>query len=523
MPNSENHENAALAWSDYWLIATRKKALILLTAMAVTIVVIIVVSHMPNLYHAETMILVDPQQVPNTYVASTVSASISDRLSTIHQEVTSPTRLKRLIDSMHLFNEMRPKYSEEAIIAAMQKSITVQVVEQGGRGTSAFKVGFSGRDPVEVALITNRLAEMFISENLKVRERQSSGTAEFLDAELQRTKEQLDEKQAELNGLKSKYSQDLPESKQYHLEALSSLRGQLQVSQDRVNQAQQQKVYLQSMMTTQAPTVDLDTGAGESVYNPQVQKLESQLSSLKDRYGDKHPDVRKLESELRDLKSRQKVSVETGNVDAPPVIQQSQASKGRQGKNPVLVAQIEKLDDQIEKEKAQQQEMQTQIAFHMGKLQSIPIFEQQLSGKMWDYDSLRQHYSQLEDKKLSADMSSALETHEKGERFVVLDRAMVPSQPFAPKRGVISGIGLLAGLALGLVLAVLLEMSDPTIHVRAEVGRLLEGIPVLADIPSIPAAGENKVRLMRLGGAFLATTLGSVLIGLAISHFTTSV
>jgi hypothetical protein len=100
---------------------------------------------------------------------------------------------------------------------------------------------------------------------------------------------------------------------------------------------------------------------------------------------------------------------------------------------------------------------------------------------------------------------------------------MVPSQPFAPKRGVISGIGLLAGLALGLVLAVLLEMSDPTIHVRAEVGRLLEGIPVLADIPSIPAAGENKVRLMRLGGAFLATTLGSVLIGLAISHFTTSV
>ena len=512
-------ENPLLGWRDYLGIARRQMPLILLTAMAVTVVAVIVVRRMPNLYRAETMILVDPQQVPNNYVVSTVSTSISDRLSTIHQEVTSPSRLKRLIDSMQLFTEMRKQHSEQDVIAAMQQAITVQVVEQGGRGLSAFKVGFSGKKPEEVAAVANQLAEMFISENLKVRERQSYGTAEFLDDELKRTKEQLEQKQAALNDIKAKYMLDLPESKQYHLETLTTLRSQLQASQDRVTQAQQQKVYLQSMNSTQAPTVDLDSG-GDSVYSPQIQKLEAQLSSLKAHYGDKHPDVRKLEAELNDVRAKEKVALQTGALDAPPVIQESASSKRKQVKNPVLAAQIAKLDEDIEKEKSRQQELQDQIAFHTSKLEKIPIFEQRISGMMWDYDSLRTHYSELESKKLSADMSSALETHEKGERFVVLDRALVPSYPYSPKRSLIALAALLAGLAAGLGFAILKEMSENAVYSKSDVVQLLGEIPILADIPNIHTSREIMVQRLWLGGSFLATAVGSVLIGLAVSYFT---
>jgi protein tyrosine kinase modulator len=489
--------------------------MIFLVAMAVTVVVVIVVKRMPDLYRAETMILVDPQQVPNNYVASTVSSNISDRLSTIQQEVTSPTRLKRLINSMRLSNPGNK--SEQEVIATMQRAITVQVVEQGGRGLSAFRVGYSGRDPVEVAAVANELAELFISENLKARERQSYGTAEFLDDELKRTKEQLSQKQSELNGVKSKYMLDLPDSKQYHLEALTTLRGQLQASEDRVSRAQQQKVYLQSMMAAQAPTVDQDSGASESFYTPQIQKLEAQMSALKARYGDKHPDVRKLEAELQDLQNKRKASLQDGSVQAPPVIHEAASGK-RKASNPVLAAQMDKLDQEIEKEKTQQQELQQQIAFHTGKLEKIPVFEQRIAGMMWDYDSLRAHYSELESKKLSADMASALETHEKGERFVVLDRAVVPSHPYSPKRALISLVGLLAGLALGLGLAVALELAKDSIYTRSEVLRLLDGAPILADIPRIRTSGELLIQRARFAGVFLMTAAGSVAVGLTISY-----
>jgi len=519
--NSGIDDQGMLSLYDYLLIARRRLPLILLTAMAVTLIAVVVVRRMPNIYRAETMILVDPQQVPNNYVASTVSSSISDRLTTLQQEITSPTRLKRVIDSMNLYAEMRKTHSEQEAISAMQSAITVQVVEQGGRGLSAFKVGFSGKNPQEVAAVANQLAEMFITENLKARERQSYGTAEFLDDELKRTKEQLDQEQTALNSTKNKYMLDLPDSKQYHLEALTSLRAQIQASEDRVNQSERQKVYLQSMMATQAPTVDLDTGAStDSVYAPQIQKLEAQLSTQRARYGDKHPDVRRLQSELDDLKAKRNAAAQSGNADAPPVIRQSDSSARKSASNPVLAAQLQKLDEDIAKEKSRQPEMQQQIAFHVSKLEKIPVFEQRISGMMWDYDSLRTHYSELQSKKLAADMASALEVHEKGERFVPLDRAVVPTQPYSPKRAMVSMAALVAGLALGLIIAVIIEISKNLVYNRNDVIKILGDTPILADIPRINKSGQVAWKRLRLGGVFIATASASVLVGLAISYFT---
>jgi len=516
----DTDSGSVLGLDQYLQVANRRAALILLTALAVTVIVMIVVWHMPNRYRAETVILVDPQQVPGTLVPSIVTSSVSDRLSTIQQEVTSPTRLEMLIHSMNLFAEMRKTTSEHQVIAEMQKAISVQVVEPGGRGMSAFRVAFSGKDPVEVAEVANRLAELFISENLKLREKQSYGTAEFLEDEQKRTKQELEQKEVELNDVKSKYMLDLPESKQYHLEALATLRNQLQASQDRVNRAQQQKVYLQSLMSTQAPTVDLDSGrdAGSSGSSAQTQKLEAQLSALRARYGDNYPDVRKVEAELREATQK---TPKQGTVEvAPPAIQEAPSSATAAGRNPVLVAQIVALDEEIAKAKTERQALEQQIALHEGKLQKIPLVEQRISGVMRDYDSLRAHYTALENKKLDADTASALETHEKGERFHVLDRAMVPTQPFAPKRTLISLAGLVAGLVAGLGLAVLLEVRQGAVHTKAEALRLAGEIPILAAIPMIHAPEEIRMRAIRLAGAFLITAATSVAAGTAISFLT---
>lgn len=518
MSLTEKSESAMLGFGDYFQVFRRRAGLILLTALAVTVVVVIVVRQMPSLYRAETVILVDPQEVPGTMVQPIITSSISDRLSTIQQEVTSTTRLENLVHSMNLFAELRKTASDQQVIAAMQKAITVQVVEQGGRGMSAFRVGFSGKNPVEVAEVANELAEMFISENLKMREQQSYGTAQFLEDEQKHTKEELEQKEAQLNEVKAKYMLDLPDSKQYHLEALATLRSQLQASQDRVNQAEQQKVYLQSLMSTQAPTVDLDSGveSGSPRSSAEVQKLEAQLSALKARYGDNYPEVRKIEAQLKEVTEK---TPKRGSIEMPPpVIQDASAPGQKSGGNPVLVAQVQRFDEEIAKEKNIQKDLEQQIAFHEGKLEKIPLVEQRISGVMRDYDSLRTHYSALENKKLDADTASALETHEKGERFHVLDRAVVPTAPYAPKRLLISIAGLLAGLALGLGIAVLVEKRRGAVYTKDEILGLIGQSPILATIPKINTAGEIRMRRFRAAAAFMITTAGSVAAGVALSY-----
>ena len=58
---------------------------------------------LPNRYRSETLILVVPQRVPESYVRSTVTARIEDRLQSISQQILSRTRLERIIQDFNLY------------------------------------------------------------------------------------------------------------------------------------------------------------------------------------------------------------------------------------------------------------------------------------------------------------------------------------------------------------------------------------------------------------------------------------
>ena len=67
-----------------------------------------------------------------------------------------------------------------------------------GANAPAYRIGYKGMNPAQTAQVTNQITAMFIEENLKVREEQSYGTSDFLESELQKTAQQLQEKGSEL-------------------------------------------------------------------------------------------------------------------------------------------------------------------------------------------------------------------------------------------------------------------------------------------------------------------------------------
>src|SRR5208282_1397808 len=133
---------------------------IVLVALGVSVSIIVIVLLLPNIYRASTTILVNPQRVNESYVSSTVSGSVSDRLSTIRQEVMSPTQLTKLMDELNLYPTLRGKLSEEALIARMQKSTDIEVLDSGGQKLSTFRISFTDLDPRQAALVANRIANL---------------------------------------------------------------------------------------------------------------------------------------------------------------------------------------------------------------------------------------------------------------------------------------------------------------------------------------------------------------------------
>ncbi len=227
----------------------------------VTLATVIVSSRLPDIYTSDTLILVDPQKVPDSYVKSTVTGDVRNRLGTLSQQILSATRLQKIIDTLGLYPQEKKTMAREDIITRMRRDIYVQVVSDfgGGQDLQAFRITYSGREPRLVAQVTNELASLFIEENLKAREQQATGTTEFLENQLQETRKTLEAQETKLKDFRLHHIGEMPEQQTADLQILGQLQSQLQLENDALSRAQQQKSYVQSMMASEsAPVVDVD-------------------------------------------------------------------------------------------------------------------------------------------------------------------------------------------------------------------------------------------------------------------------
>lgn len=505
----------------YWEIAVRRKSWILLCVIGLWVCATVFALRLPNIFRADTVIQVDSAQVTTPIVTPINNGDIAGRLATLQQQVLSPSRLKKLVEAEGLYPEKTGKKTEDQVIHSVQKAILVDVGTPGAGKLSTFRIAYSSPRRNEVARIANHLAQMFIEENVAARITSAEDTTQFLQEQLNDTKRQLDLKDAELGAIKSRNILELPESRPYHMEALANLRTQVQAIQDKIQQDQREKGVLQSMMMSgdDAPTVDVGTGGGTggaiNPYSAQISKLESKLSELRSRYGPGHPDVRRTSDELNRLKAKAAAEAKD-NPTAATDVQVAPVLIQKKRHNPVLEAQISNLEQDIQDQTRLLQPLQVQMQMHESKLEQIPAFEQQIARLQQDDDALKAQYAGLRDKKETAEISYALEVHQQGEKFEVLDPAVTPLKPASPNRLLISLAGLFGGLFAGIALAAAADMNDESVRSENEASRIF-GKPVLGGIPRIVSNGEKRAWRVRAAGIVAGTVVGAGTAGFLLS------
>jgi polysaccharide chain length determinant protein (PEP-CTERM system associated) len=513
----------------------RRKWWIILPTLGLFIVATLLARGIPDLYRAETVILVDLQQVPDKYVPEeTMAANIPDRLRTLEQQILSPMRVQRLVESEHLYPDRTGKKTEEELVKAIQARIAVEVLNPGGPKLGALKITYSATRRDEVGRVAGHIAQIFVEENQNTGVEQSKGTKNFIESQLQETKKQLDDKESQLSLIKTRNILDPPESKPLHMKALAGLRVRYQAIQEKISQNQQDKAILQSKLASggEAPAAGADIGAGTNgnpgrapsiakspslssqIYETKIQELEGKLVELRTRYGPTHPYVLSTQAELDRLKAG--AEVKSQNQSGPQNQQRAMGTTALRRNNPALEARIAKLDEDSAEQTKQLESLKKQMDFHRQRLEQIPAAERQLASLQRDYDTLKTEYTSLLDKKRAAEMSSTFEGFQRGERFVVLNPAVPPETPYAPNRFLISLGGLLGGLFGGIVLAFIAEVKDQRVRSENDASRIF-GKPVLGNIPRIISLRERRRRRLNAVGMVAGTVAGAAGLGLALS------
>jgi len=530
----------------YLRLMMHRKWLILGIFVLITAGVAVYCERLPNIYMSNTLILVDPQKVPESYVKSTVTGDIRNRLGTLSQQILSTTRLQKIIDQLNLYPEERKALAREDVILKMRADISTSIVSDfgGSQDLQAFRIQYFGRDPRLVAQVTNELASLFIDENLKAREQQATGTYEFLSNQLQETRKALEDQEGKLKDFRLKHIGEMPEQQSADLQILGQLQAQLQSEGEALSRAESQKSILESMMTQSAPVVDLDTpepmaphttGSRSQPADP-LSADRALLTTLQSRYSPAHPDVIRLKKkiELEEAQIRAKapsndtttasvpvpvpvpVPPPPKDVDAGPAPPNRSAAVKASAPathfNPILQSQIKAAEADIEKHKEEQQRLSKLVNGYRSKLDSIPVNEQAIAALSRDYEMNKTHYSQLLDRELSAETATQLEIRQKGEKFEVLDPALPAERPSSPNRLVIDGGGAIAGLVLGLLAALATELLGMSITESKDVTDA-SGVSVLGVIPVILTQSDRLRRRRRLIVAAASTTFAALVAG----------
>jgi polysaccharide chain length determinant protein (PEP-CTERM system associated) len=456
---------------------------------------------LPKTYEATTLILVQPQRVPERLVTPVVSSSdLESRISTISQQILSRSNLEKVIERFRLFSgSSQGEMLMEDKIASLRQRIKIEVSRTSSRrDAEAFSLGFRDGDPSMAMKVTNGLATFFIDENLKMREGQAVGTSDFLEAELQSMRKRLEEKEQALKDYRQRNMGELPEQLQANLNLLDRLNAQLSQSQASLRTAQISLAALesedrvrQSISVSVAGQGTTPTGR-ESEDAMTLPQLKERLATLRSNYTDQHPDVVRLRTRIEKMQAEGASKPTLPAADAPPSrLLRPESANQRvmiEGTIRVLEAEIGRIVREI-------REIQK-------KVDATPNREQELLTFHRDYENIKSSYNSLLNRKLEADISVNMEKKQKGEQFQIIDSARLPEKPVSPDPKKLFMITVAVALGLGCGLVFLLDFLDSSIR---RVDELEEnfGLPVLATVPRIFSSRDRSLnRLNRYATTF---------------------
>jgi len=480
-------EQSTVSIIDYLDIALRRKWFIIIPFLAVMSVTIMLCFVLPKVYKASTTILVLPQNVPDDFVKTTVTMNPSEYLNILSQEIMSRTRLEQVIRDLSLFPQLIPGTPLDDIIELMRQNIEIDVktrTDQRG-GVSSFTISYLGTDPQTVAAIANRLASLFIEQNLQSREQQAKKTTEFLSNELKELEKKLSAHEKIISDFKQRHIGSLPEQRDANLRMLDQLLLQRQRVADELSNAENRKIMIQQQLL-QADTLPLSnredrTGAPTGSLQSRISQVQRRLAALQNKYTDSHPDVIAAKAELN------KLMMQSGRSEADPS-QVSISAAGNEVNQQLLAI-------NLEIKTLQNEEMLTKskIADYQARVEMAPRLEQELTALSRDYQNTQKAYDDLLTKRHEAGQAEKLEMTQRGEQFKVLDPAKVPSSPFKPDRLKILLMGIVLALAAGGGAVLVAEYIDQSFHQVNDLESYLE-LPVLATLPLITPHKKTRSR-----------------------------
>lgn len=500
----------------------RQKWLILLPTIAVGLAVGYVVNKLPDMYESKTSLTLKPPQISDKVVQSLTEDDLSQRLTTMNQEILSRSTLEPMVSKYKLFEQERNAGMDMGlIIEKMYKNITVEPEKNDERKTTGFKLTYKDRSAEAARNVAAELAGKYVNQQVTQSIESVEKTKEFLQNQLNEAKTQLDTISQQRLQVMSQNVDALPEAGAGLIAQLNGLRQKEGTISKEKETLIVEKGRWNDSIRAYNSQMNLVEQFGKRDTNDQVNDsgiestaafgdllkrradLGAKLVNLKKVYRDKHPDIietqtqlEKIDEEIAKLKEGNTKRLETaakrGNDKVEMQRKNLEIDKQR------AEGQIALIEQQMVMKDTMLQQNAVEIASLEAQLRTIPQVKVALESVENAYQSAKTTYDDRLKKYDAASQQLAKETNTQGETIRVVDPANLPTSPInASKKPMFIGAGAAIGLALGLFLAGLFEIPRMFRIQSIEDAKHYTGLPVLASVP--PLLTRKEISWKRRG------------------------
>jgi len=497
--------------SEYLKILSRRKWLIILPVIAITAAVSWVVYRLPNIYESETLIVVKPSTLPNSVVPTVTEDSLTRQLTSIAQVVSSRSSLEPLVLKYDLYASERGRGEPiESVIDSMRNDIKVEVNTSRNDITNGFNIRYRGRNPKTTQAVTAELASKYIDEQTKNTVTSTASARQFIDQQVLQTKQELDAVDKQRLEFMQTNVGNLPSEASALVSQLTGLREQQKALMSETGRLQDRRSALQTQLTLVKKqseqtrddlaenTTDPKTTLAWAELAKRKADLEAEMQQLLATYKPKHPDVLAKQAQLESITKEMDQMI----AEWKEKIKQKQEKLANRPDLGVagLTEEVKMVDGEIKRQQKALADNEKAIGDIITRINNVPGAEVALGAIERDYQTKKTAYDQLLLQQQKIALGNEAATQQQGEGIEVIDPANLPSKPVAPKRLMLSAIGLAVGLGFGLFLAGIFEIPRLLTIQSSEDARHYTGLPVLVSVPELltPQEARARPRMRRL-------------------------
>jgi uncharacterized protein involved in exopolysaccharide biosynthesis len=419
-------------------------------------------------------------------------------------------------------------------------------------------VGFEGDDPVLVQKVANELTTLYLNENLKTRTEKAEETYVFLTEEASRLGEEISRLEAELANFKEQHVNELPELRDLNTQSMQRAEREIDNIDTQLSGLEERKIYLQGQLAL----LDPYAGSGD-ILSPaaRLDALRTEYIRLASRYSPDHPDVTSIKREiaaleqetgyvesaddkrarLRVLEQEHTVTQKNYTAEHPDVkrLQREIAALEEDLRNPPpaparastvtgadnpayvnLQSQYEAANTGIRSLREQRTRLMSKMEEYERRLLMTPKVEQEYRAIVRDLTNTTERYQNIKAKQMTAEVAQELEKERKGEKFTLIDPAILPEEPISPNRPAIIFLSLVLALGAGVGSAAIAESMDKAVRGTKGLVSVLQMAP-LAVIPYLATEADTRRERTRKR-VILASVVAGIAIILLLIHFLVS-